>query len=724
MQFPNCYNAGKNKELAGLDVGGPGLRKWPHPVPTDDGFCPEICLISSIFQKYADMTSVAPPFPLDIRSATESSFRRDINGLRAWAVAAVILYHFDVPGFNGGFAGVDVFFVISGFLMTQIICKTLARGDFSLSAFYLARAVRIIPALAVMCGVLLAAGWFALLPQDYKTLGSHTTYSLAFLSNVEYWLEAGYFDTSSHEKWLLHTWSLSVEWQFYLLLPLILPGLWKLAPGLRAQRKLLLLLACASLAACIWTTAASPSTAFFLLHTRAWEMLAGGLIFLAGDAFAASPSRRRLFEAAGLSLIVASFILFDAGSVWPSWRALLPVAGTVLVLMAARQSPWTGNRVAQWLGDRSYSLYLWHWPVHVVLVYAGWADKGLAIVAGLAVSTLLGALSYAWIEVPSRRMLHGRRFTTRALAVGGVLASVALCSTGVWFLKGAKGRFPANVELAAAAADDVNPRRAACHATGGSTSPACLFGGTDRKLFVVGDSHVASIISGVVSARTGGNAGVVQLSYDGCVFVPAMRQLRPQRFGARNDCKGFNDWVATQLAAEPKLPVLLAGRYARSAFGPYERSPNGATPEVYFTDKRYTSTTPEFLREFGKHLTDTACTLAKTRTVYMMRPIPEMPVSVPQYVARRMAWGMDHSLSVTTAQYMRRNAWVWEAQNEARDRCGIVILDPTAELCRGGVCESTRAGRPLYYDYGHLNEYGSRLLAPVFAPVHREVPRS
>jgi peptidoglycan/LPS O-acetylase OafA/YrhL len=655
----------------------------------------------------------------EVHSTNENTFRRDINGLRAWAVVGVVLYHFRIPGFDGGFAGVDVFFVISGFLMTQIICKALARGDFSLPGFYLARAVRIVPALVTLCGALLAAGWFSLLPPDYKTLGSHTAYSLSFLSNIEYWLEAGYFDTSSHEKWLLHTWSLSVEWQFYLVLPIILMGLWRLEPGLRAQRKALLVLGCASLAACIWTTGSNPSTAFFLLHTRAWEMLAGGIVFLLGQSFAPPSSRRRLFEALGLALIAASFIFFDAESSWPGWRAMVPVSGAVLVLMAARSSPWTGNRFAQWLGDRSYSLYLWHWPVQVGLAYAGWTDNGLAIAAGLVGSTVLGALSYAWIEGPARRMLHGRRFNARTLALGAVVASIALCATGVWFLKGVKGRFAPDVELAAAAADDVHPRRSACHQTAGASSPACVFGGTERKLFVVGDSHVPSIISSVVLAREGGDAGVVQLSYDGCVFIPAMRQLRPQRFGARNDCKGFNDWVVTRLAAEPTLPVLLVGRYARSAFGPFERDPDGATPEVYFTSQRHTSTTPAFLHEFGQHLTDTACKLAKTRTVYMMRPIPEMPVHVPRYVARKMAWGMDASLSVTKAQYMQRNAWVWQAQDEARDRCGIIIIDPTTQLCRNGVCQSTHAGRPLYYDYGHLNEYGARLLAPIFVPAHR-----
>ena len=141
------------------------------------------------------------------------AFRPDINGLRAWAVIAVVLYHFGVPGFQGGFVGVDIFFVISGFLMTGIITKGIVKGKFSFLEFYLARAKRIIPALVAVCATLLVLGWTFLPSTDYKTLASHSVYSLLFLSNFEYWLSAGYFDAESHEKWLLHTWSLSVEWQ-------------------------------------------------------------------------------------------------------------------------------------------------------------------------------------------------------------------------------------------------------------------------------------------------------------------------------------------------------------------------------------------------------------------------------------------------------------------------------------------------------------------------------
>ena len=321
------------------------------------------------------------------------SFRADINGLRAWAVAAVVLYHFGVPGFAGGFVGVDVFFVISGFLMTGLVVKGLERGTFSVMGFYMARGRRIVPALVVVCVVLLALGWFVLLPPDYKMLSTHSVYAVSFLSNVEFWLEAGYFDAASHEKWLLHTWSLSVEWQFYLILPLVLWVVWRVKPGRAAQTWAIGLGLAASLAASVWVTSSNASAAFYLLHTRAWEMLGGGLVFLLAGKLTLSAAQRRIVEAAGLLLIVLAVVIFDKGTVWPGWRAMLPVMAAMLVLVASRTSVWTASALPQWLGDRSYSLYLWHWPVVVALVYVDLRDNPLAIAAAIVLTVVLGHLS-------------------------------------------------------------------------------------------------------------------------------------------------------------------------------------------------------------------------------------------------------------------------------------------------------------------------------------------
>ena len=218
----------------------------------------------------------------EIRSGSRE-FRLDINGLRAWAVVAVVLFHFGLPGVSGGFVGVDVFFVISGFLMTGIIVSALERGSFSLWSFYLARARRIMPALIVLCAAVLLLGWFILMPKEYQPLGRHARESLLFVSNLTYLAEAGYFDTASHEKWLLHTWSLSVEWQFYLLQPLLLMGIWRFFPSRRAVSNLLLGLALLSLGWSIWLTVDNPNRAFYLLQSRAWALLLGALVYLHGD---------------------------------------------------------------------------------------------------------------------------------------------------------------------------------------------------------------------------------------------------------------------------------------------------------------------------------------------------------------------------------------------------------------------------------------------------------
>lgn len=206
------------------------------------------------------------------------NFRSDINGLRAIAVISVVLFHFNPEILPGGFAGVDVFFVISGFLMTSIIFRGLENSNFSIVNFYISRANRIIPALAILCLVIMIFGWFYLTPLDFKTLGKHVSGSIRFISNSMYLKESGYFDVSANSKWLLHTWSLSVEWQFYLIYPVVLTLLYK-AFGLKTLRKILIAATVSFYLYSLCSSYSNPNASYFLLSNRAWEMLLGGIAY-------------------------------------------------------------------------------------------------------------------------------------------------------------------------------------------------------------------------------------------------------------------------------------------------------------------------------------------------------------------------------------------------------------------------------------------------------------
>lgn len=323
-------------------------------------------------------------------------FRKDINGLRAVAVLAVVLFHFGIPGVRGGFVGVDIFFVISGFLMTGIIFSKINSGSFSLFGFYLDRCRRIVPALAVLSGVLLISGCVLLVPEELKMLGKHAGASLMFVSNIVFWREDGYFDLASHEKWLLHTWSLSVEWQFYIFYPLLILLLRK-AIGLNNSRLAIAVCAIFSFSLSVYASKAWPGAAFYLLPTRAWEMFAGGLIYLFPRKMGRGTSV--IFEALGLILILISITLFSSEVFWPGWLAVVPVLGTSLVIYAARSSSiLTCNRFFQVIGRSSYSIYLWHWPLAVFISYWGLKGRVSWVASCIILSLLIGYLSYRLVE--------------------------------------------------------------------------------------------------------------------------------------------------------------------------------------------------------------------------------------------------------------------------------------------------------------------------------------
>ncbi len=654
--------------------------------------------------------------PMEAEWQPTAGFRTDINGLRAWAVVAVMLYHFGVPGFAGGFIGVDVFLVISGFLMTGIVVRGLESGRFSISAFFMARARRILPALIVLCAVLMALGWWVLLPTDYLELGTDSVFSLAFLSNIRFWLEAGYFDAPSREKWLLHTWSVAVEWQFYLLLPLSLLAVWSWRPGRRPVVVAMLAGLLISLGLCIVLTVVWPAAAFYLLPTRAWEMLAGGLVFLLADRVTLTARQRIALEAGGLALVVGAVAGLDSGSPWPGWRAIVPVAGTVGVLLSGRpRSIWTSHPVAQWLGTRSYSLYLWHWPIVVALTYVQWQTNPAAIAAGLVLTLVLADFSYQLVESPARLRLRGLRLGSGLAALLGGVAAVAAPAIGTRLSDGVVGRFSPSIEAVRKESLNKNPRQAECLAQNGVVSPSCMYGGNLLRVIVIGDSHADSIVSSVVSAAPDPQHGVMEWTYAGCPTIEGANRKGHTPF----QCAAFLTWTFEQLKRiPPNIPLIIVNRTTAYAVGQNEgaRPPAAAiAPLVYFSEPD--ASAPGILAEFARRLTDTACQLAKDRPVYLVRPIPEMGIDVPKAMARALAFGHTLDVSLSVAEYHRRHALVWAAQDDAYKRCGVMILDPLPYLCPDGRCHGSGSGRPVYYDDHHLSEYGNRLLVPMFAKV-------
>lgn len=637
-------------------------------------------------------------------------FRRDINGLRAWAVAAVVLYHFAVPGISGGYAGVDVFFVISGYLMYGIIYAGIERRNFSIGGFYLSRARRIFPALIVLCAISLAFGWFLLMPEEYQQLGKHARDSLTFTSNLKYLKESGYFDIAAQEKWLLHTWSLSVEWQFYLILPLGMLVISKVFGARRALLPALFVFFALSLLWCVWITDQQPAEGFYTLQSRAWEMLAGALIFMVREK-SFFERHSMLVEAAGFALIIAAFVVFQKQTVWPGWRALLPVVGSMLVLLANSQSSYfTGSYVAQWLGTRSYSIYLWHWPLVVALSYAGLLQEWHWVLGAIVLSIILGNASYIFVEVPAQKRLASISKKRSAIVVLVGLILVA-ASAQMVRVTGFPDRLPPEVAAIEAEGENHNPRRNECL----NAEAYCIYGteGEPLRAIVIGDSHADAAVTAVTAALPDGYGSVLFRGGSGCIIVFGMKYT-----SSLSHCDFLNEKLFQEHATMvPGVPAIIFGR--TSEFVNAGQVSGEERPKFFFEQYQ-----PEFtealFQAFSKRYIDTLCSLAEHRPVYVVRPIPEMSVDVPTLVGRGMLFGEIRNPSLPLADYQRRHAFVIGLQNEAASRCGVQILDPRPYLCDARNCYGAHEGRPVYRDEDHLSEFGNRLLVPLFKALFEE----
>jgi len=351
------------------------------------------------------------------------TYRKDIDGLRALAVLAVCLFHFDTPHILGGFTGVDVFFVISGYLITAILYRDVQKEDVStlqyFVRFYDKRIRRILPAfLAMMMACIFFAGT-VLLPHHYDAFFKTAPYALIFFSNLQFATQTGYFDVAHEMNLLLHTWSLSVEEQFYLIWPLLLLSAKRVTPKVF---KILLATVCGiSLIWCIIQSNSDQNTAFFSILTRLWQMGVGGLISIGLFPQLASLNRREILSGLGIIMMIGSFFFINESMVYPGVAALIPTLGTFLLIYANHQQARVtligkvlSHPVLRFIGLISFSLYLWHWPILIgykTLITGAnpltWMDRGLLMTLSLVVSTL----SWTFIEQPFRHKPSGKPFT-------------------------------------------------------------------------------------------------------------------------------------------------------------------------------------------------------------------------------------------------------------------------------------------------------------------------
>jgi len=367
-------------------------------------------------------------------------YRADIDGLRAVAVLAVIGYHFFPQWVPAGFAGVDVFFVISGFLITGIIADAIEAGRFSLVDFYARRIRRIFPALIVVLLACVAAGWGLLYSDEYRLLGNHVAAGAGFVTNILLWRETGYFDAAAETKPLLHLWSLGVEEQFYIVWPLVLAYLCRTA---RARFATVAVVFIASLAACIAVTALNPVQAFYLPVYRFWELMAGASLALHPQWQARSQADSNVRSLAGIALLLACGAVIQPGSPFPGWRALVPVFATFLLLSAGAGG--IVNRVVlshRWVvavGLISYPLYLWHWPLLSMLRIAN-NDAPVTFARGLVLLAASFLLAWATYRVIERPVRYGRFGGRRAIAAAAVMGCVAALGLAISLKEGVPSR--------------------------------------------------------------------------------------------------------------------------------------------------------------------------------------------------------------------------------------------------------------------------------------------
>lgn len=640
--------------------------------------------------------------------STAPSYRRDIDGLRALAVLAVVGYHVFPELVPGGFVGVDVFFVISGYLITDIIQSGLDCGAFSLTNFYRSRVRRIFPALLLVLAFCLLVGHQLLLPDEFKRLGAQVLAGAGFASNLLLWGESGYFDTASELKPLLHLWSLGIEEQFYILWPLLLLLVQRAGGWGRAAAGVI---AVASMASCLWLSYANPTAAFYSPLSRAWELALGSWL--------AFPATQRWLSAnrpttgvrvrqtaipswivfAGALLIGLAIACLNRDMDYPGAATLLPALGAA-VLLAAGPRSWFNARVLSQpilvgIGLISYPFYLWHWPL---LVFQRIAQPGpIALSQRLAVVAVAFALAWATyrlIENPLRRSL---RFRARPLAAALVLIAVVglACACGAVLPRSASFGIDKII------AGDNEPKFPAPFMQRFPSRGGAFYqdGRGARKVLYIGDSTMQENylrIHALVEAHPGSSA--VLATATGCPPIPGIKAE-----GRRAWCDIFPR-EAFAVAQNPDVDAVMIGADWYRYFA--QMLPE--SKYVFDDGVEVLPLTPDSkggrkaLASLGSWI------LRLTRSgkrVFLILDTPFGEEMNPAHIVRRSLWyGFEiQAAGLDQRYFVSMTAPVSNALRKVAEANGAVVIDPVAALCDGRICPALNSdGRPRYHDSIHL----------------------
>jgi peptidoglycan/LPS O-acetylase OafA/YrhL len=657
---------------------------------------------------------LAPAMAGSERRTNLLPYRPDIDGLRAVAVLAVVLFHAYRKQATGGFVGVDSFFVISGFLISGIIWDALERDRFRFSGFYGRRIRRLFPALLIVLAACIGYGWIVLLPVELAELGKSTLWGAGFLSNILLWQQAGYFDRDSVTKPLLHLWSLGVEEQFYILWPF---ALWAVHKTRLNRAGFLLAVLVASFILAIWLTGRDSTAAFYSPLTRFWEFASGALIASSAtrplSGLNAVMTRIRQWQPAidswisviGFALLAGSAALLNERMPFPGIWAVPPVLGSVLII-AAGQRAWLNrvvlsHRVPVYIGLISYPLYLWHWPLisYFDILHFGKAPRELQALGLVAASFVLASATYAFVERPIR---FGGAMQAKTVGLVVLMLIVAGGGGGLWQANGVEARFSNLPNIAIGKIDEAvndtvfKPTKDMAFRQEGIVRIGEIGQGPDAVLFS-GDSLLFQFGPRVQQLFTEGRLHKTVMFVVGpsCPPIPGII-----RGGAYAACSEMPRVISEHIATRHVTSIVLGANWAIYP---------GAGNEVVRDGKQLQTGTPAGIDAVYANLEDeVAGWVATGHKVYLILPTPADERFAPQSMISRSLTGIwinpNVGAGVPVALLNSRNAAVVTRLSGIAERTGATLLDPIPAVCgTGPTCPIvSEDGSPRFVDLMHM----------------------